>query len=542
MYTFDIKKHMFCDNPEKYEYICKKNYIIDEQASVVEVINGVVLPCRYISKVSNIVEGGVCDELGQFVTGQISKFNDLKNSNWWCDCVKSYKLEKTPVKINDVVVFGGLLNIHFGHFIIDSISRLWYYIKNPTLNYKIVFLNLPGYDGVKFDCILQAIGLKKEQYEIINQPTQFNKIIIPEQTLFRATSYKKECQLVFDAIINNVKPANLKKIYLSKTKYYKANSDRETYFEEFYKKRGFEIIYPETIPFTEQVSILNGADEIVCTIGTLVHLTFFSKNNAKLTILARTSDQPIAVSFMLSVQMRNLKVYCVDISYNFLPVNYLDSTYFFGPTKYWIDYLDSQNVMYDPDEVSFDIHVKPYVYDYLIKWCAHFNQNNSGYDKIKNNKLSDVVNLIHRTFLNETIDVSKFPDRDDVVKLKEDNKKLTNDLSKIRQHTDLKDIAKQTILDMGLPQSFELMEKQIKFNENNLSSIKQENKLLLKENIKLQLEINNLKQEKLKIKSEEKQKYDFKINQLKQQIINMEDTISWHVTKPLRLIKKMFKK
>lgn len=417
MYTFDLEKNMFCDNPIRFDKLCSEKYLIDKPIGVIEVENGIILPCRKIRNTIQKAEGGVTNQFGEFIAGHKTYLDANPTIIGW-DCIRSYKTEIDIVKENQTVIFGGCLIVQFGHFITEGFSRLWYLIQNPELDFKIIFLTFPGYNTFKFENILNSIGIKKYQYEIITKPTQFKKIIIPEQSIYIGSGYLKEHQLVYDAIISGTKPSVFKKIYLSKSKFHINNSAREVYFEEFYKRRGFEIIYPETLTFMEQVSILNGADEVVCTMGTIQHLTFFCRDYTKVTVMAREYNSGhINVLGMFSLQMRNTDTYFVDIALNFLPTTVTNSIYLHGPTKHWINYLDSQKIPYETIEVSFEKHIKPFVYDYLINWTEHYIKNPNAYSKIKNQTLPDIINNIQKTFIGETIDTKKFPERDDVVNI-----------------------------------------------------------------------------------------------------------------------------
>lgn len=500
MYTFDLEKNMFCDNPIRFDKLCSKKYLIDKPIGVIGVENGIILPCRKIKNTIQKSEGGVTNQFGEFIAGHKTYLDANSTIIGW-DCIRSYKPEIDIVKENQTVIFGGCLIVQFGHFITEGFSRLWYLIQNPELDYKIIFLTFPGYNIFKFENILNSIGIKKDQYEIITKPTQFKKIIIPEQSIYIGSGYLKEHQLIYDAIISRTKPSEFKKIYLSKSKFHINNSVREVYFEEFYQKRGFEIIYPETLTFIEQVAILNGADEVVCTMGTIQHLTFFCRNHVKVTIMAREYNSgPINVLGMFSLQMRNTDSYFVDIALNFLPTTVTNSIYLHGPTKHWVKYLDSQKIPYEASEISFDKHVKPFIYDYLINWTNHYIKNPNAYSKIKNQTLPDLINNIQKTFLCEANNMKNFPERDDVINMQNQINLLSEQLEILKKSQ------QQQISD-----KLDTLLQKIYSLENNISPIDQEHNLVIMETIKnsdkimsqLEIDINDkIIKQLLEIKSE----------------------------------------
>lgn len=471
---------VFFDKPEKYEDIINTKYLLEDEPSVIEVENGIALPLKPIQSSVNYFQGGICDHNGVFLAGHVSNVND-KNFTHWRIFNQSYEVDYGNLnKINETVIYGGVLLPHFGHFITESFSRLWFCIQNKE-NYKIIFFNFENNNKIYYENILKTIGLSSKNCILITTPTQFDKIIIPEQTLYLMSGYRKECQSVYDFIISQIEPKSFKKIYLSRKKLNFCNSTREVYFEDFYRKRGFEIIYPETLSFTEQVSIINGAEEIVCTVGTLVHLTFFCKKNVKLTILGRTNNKPTNYACMFSIQMREIDAYFVDITYNFLPTDFNGCTLFIGPTKYWIEYLDKYKLSYEDDEVSFDIHVKPYIFDYLLEWARKYSNYNN-YHIIRNYTLPDVIYSILETFLGAEINTEILSERDDVIKMKNYIKKDISELTGINYSEEVKNDVMQLLNNSGIQQNLQKLATQTQANfkgaQNEVLDLQNKNNIL----------------------------------------------------------------
>lgn len=457
MCNFDKNKQAFFDIKKETEDILNKDYYDDTPCSVQELENGIVLPIVKDSKNHNA--GGVCNSNFEFVAGLVCDKN-LKEDSYWVACMKSYAPKTQPIKRNETVIFGGILFNEFGHVLRDTFVRLWYIFKNPDIKHKIVFINPYGKDGLKFEYLLHDIGITKERFELITVPTQFDKIIIPDQSIFIKNSYREELAIVFDSIISKVKPAKFKKVYLSRSKYKRTVSFRESYFEDFYKKRGFEIIYPETLPFLEQVSIMNGADEVVCDLGTHIMLSFFCRDGIKLTALGRTYDSFVSFGIGTALQSTKIEMYLVDVNNNFLPTTHSQGVFFYGPTKYWINYLNSNNIPYESDEVSFNIHIKPYVLDYLIEWAKHYS-NPQNFTWIRDFTLADVVKIISRTVLETDVDTKQLPERIDVIKMQHYIKHLQ---SNGNNNNDLKETVTHIIAGMEIEENLQKFATQTQTN------------------------------------------------------------------------------
>lgn len=338
-------------------------------------------------------------------------------------CTKAYSIPESVQNRHETVVFGGILYGHFGHVITDTLCRLWWYTDHPDTSYKLVFLEAPVQGGFKYYDVLDAIGIKKEQMEIITEPTRFDKIIVPQETLNMVSSYRPGVEKIYDYIRSRVVPAGYKKVYLSRT----AITDggifvNEEYFENFYRCRGYEIVHPEKLPFEEQVSILSGAEEVVVTYGTLVHLVTFCRPSTHIIILNRCDD--VFFHLFPLLQSRKSEYYLIDAFFGFLPTTQ-PPVYFVGPTIYWRKYLDKQKISYKEEDVSIENNVRPFVYDYILKWLDYATSMD-GYKAIRNKSLVDIIEIGNRIFFARQIDRKALPDRDDIIKIKKENTELKN--------------------------------------------------------------------------------------------------------------------
>ena len=516
---------IFASNKKVLASIWEKDYLIPGPCNIQQVDEGILLPlrvCEDIKTINVAFEGGVCDKYGHFVAGHERSFPD-KDAAINQTCKRAYKIENPPRRQDETVIFGGVLYWGFGDPLTQGMTRLWYWADHPDTPYKIVFLNIPFYGGFKAYSILEAMGLTPDRYEIIAEPTQFNKIIVPDESMFYWAGFHPDAKKIYDLMVSRVTPGTDKKIYLSRTQFSKQDGVNEEYFEDFYKRRGFRIVYPEQLPLSEQISILTGAEEVVCTRGTLSVMIFFCKEHTRVTILERAPGFRLWSVYMFPIQMRKLDAYFVDAAMNFLPAGYISqNTYFYGPTAYWKEYLDAQGIEYTPDEISWDLHVKPYVYDYVIKW-AQTAATPQGFKNVKNSDIVDVINGIHQAFLNTSIDKKKFADRDDVAKLRKENADLKKNIQELEQVKEkyeqmcqMGQIVKQSLSDMGIPQTYEVIEKYLSGQK--------------KEGIK-------------SVSSSEKEKQlEKELRWWKKHVADMQDSLSWRITAPLRRFKAWMKR
>lgn len=123
-------------------------------------------------------------------------------------------------------------------------------------------------------------------------------------------------------------------------------------YEDFFSRRGFTIIYPETLPLEEQIAYIAGADEVVTTMGSMAHLLLFAKSTAKATILNR-STQCLPAQVIVG-QARGIESFYVDAFLNPLPVPHVNGPFLFGPNRFFRDYLEERNIAFEDQELQVD--------------------------------------------------------------------------------------------------------------------------------------------------------------------------------------------
>ncbi len=372
---------------------------------VKEVEDGIILP---IINSKHGFLGGVIDQKYNFVAGHTQTSENYKTGcfqSWDLNDIQPSDISKSDEK----VIFGGVVYTHFGHFISESLSRLWYYCQNIDTTNKIVFIKWPMASKYDYTRLLSILGIDENRYVIIEKPTQFAKIIIPSQSYYIADGkINIKSRDIYQLLIKNsrsliVNPENVihSKIYLSRTSFYKNDGINEEYFENFFHERGFSIIHPENFPVEQQILIMANADEVVCTAGTLSLLLFFCKSGTKCTILLR--DDLILHSYLHPVKLNDLQAAVVAANYNFLPENHFNANlYLYGPTRYFIEYLKEENITYSDAEVCLEKNLYPYIYNYIVSWANKCTYEKHFFSQILNyDSILSIIDLINIKFLNK---------------------------------------------------------------------------------------------------------------------------------------------
>lgn len=272
MGTVGMTNRLYVHDQEKWEKLYAKSYLLSTEPAQASVYHdAVILPARRFlidaDHRDGMYEGGVCTADFQFLAGHTRKPG--KESN--LDCCRAYAVEIEQVERRDErVVFGGILIPHFGHMLIDDCTHLWYLTQTDEYE-KVVFIRYSDYHPIQCDplMLVYAMGVPKEKVEVIQHPTQFREVVVPEESFASLAGYRREFMDVYHAITARIPRGIYQKIYLSRSRFEEHDMINEHIFERFYERRGFRIVYPETLSFAQQISLVSGADEIVTTSGTL---------------------------------------------------------------------------------------------------------------------------------------------------------------------------------------------------------------------------------------------------------------------------------
>lgn len=293
-------------------------------------------------------------------------------------------------KIDEEVIFGGALVGLFGHLILDSLSRMWYILKNRDDKRKIVFL-LIRKEHSWFYPFFDLLDIPRERIIILRKPTLYKKVIIPDESVHSWYNYTKEYLVPYDYIRSKIKNSDIKKIYLTRSKFdetLRKTSVRylcnERYFEKYFENKGYKIIEPEEYSVEDQISMISSAENIVSTLGTLSHFALFCKPGVKFTMLTRVDNATLYPQCLIN-EAKQIDWYIVDVSMNFLPIqNRTNGVCLLGETKYWRQFVKEKY-----GEIINTNSWKEASNDYVEKWCRFYSIDSA---------ISLVTSVFERTY------------------------------------------------------------------------------------------------------------------------------------------------
>lgn len=279
--------------------------------------NATILPLRELDDPDLLFgRGGVLDKNGQYVP--LSAFDTRINYDY---------PHEAPIYKDEKVVFCGYLVNHWGHFLVEAITRLWYALEqDPTIDKYVFFFDEHQVREIKgnykefFD--LLKIG---DKVEVINVPTTYREVVVPEPAFFCMRYYSQKFLDIFDYIAENitVDPSwnTYEKIYFTRSSFAKGNNydfGLES-LDSFFRNNGYFLLAPETVTLSQMIYYIRNASEIATISGSVHHNLLFGRNGTKLTIMERliiNDDHQVSIN-----RAKELDVTSVDANFHLYPVD-----------------------------------------------------------------------------------------------------------------------------------------------------------------------------------------------------------------------------
>lgn len=310
---------MKCDEyvrPVKGEYMLESRAMLKEKTSLrVEVYpKGTVLPLRKCpEKDVPALMGGVTDSDGVGVS--------LASVPGWIG--EGYACSEAECVYDDrTAVYCGCLIRHWGHFLLESITRLWYCLEDFDRDYVLAFVVKEGEPcGLtgNYQRFFDLLGLTNDQIVILNKPTRFRRVIVPERSFQYKKFYSEAYKRTLDEVAKHAlekcshweKKAE-KRVFLSRSRFQKAR-DTEIgidMLDDYFTRNGYGILYPECTDLGELVCRLRNAQVCASASGTVAHNFIFCKDGQETIIIER---EPIVNDAQMSIErIRHLQTTYID--------------------------------------------------------------------------------------------------------------------------------------------------------------------------------------------------------------------------------------
>lgn len=229
--------------------------------------------------------------------------------------------------IDKKVVYGGYFVNHWGHFLVEAVSRLWYCLENDeTIDNYVFFVGYDEYREVEgnYKEFFELLGIY-DKILLINRPTQFKQVVVPELGYKWLSYYSKRLQQMFDKVSDSAKSLHKKsypsKIFLTRSALpgIKKTEFGSEILDSFFENNGYKIISPERETLTDTISYIREADIVATVSGSLPHNLLFANKGKKVLILERNVlNNEIQVNVN---QIKELDVTYIDANLALYPID-----------------------------------------------------------------------------------------------------------------------------------------------------------------------------------------------------------------------------
>lgn len=313
-------------NPDAAKDSLNQNYFLDKKLSFQVIENGMVLPHKNVKVLYHWGLGGVVDSNGKYI----------ESSTLHPGVGGAYEPPKESIQYrHETAIYLGIFFRVWGHDLTDNIRRIWFLkseFMNQFKNCPVVYIPYnEGYYTIEnqpnFRRLLEILGVYVEDVAAITQPTKFDKIILPDGSFLAQGSgrgftaeYRETIDIVRDFALKNRTPTSVKKVYLF---YGRKRQVGEERLAEYFKSKGYEIIYPEKLTLDEQLDLMINCESFISTAGSCSHNSLFLRDGTETILIPRGASKfeyyqeilnqihPLNINYIDT----NLSIFCRSLSF-----------------------------------------------------------------------------------------------------------------------------------------------------------------------------------------------------------------------------------
>lgn len=195
----------------------------------------------------------------------------------------------------DYLYVGNLVS-HYGHFLIDTLSRFWPLLRDPERDF-VLLAHAPEQDTRWQDVpaigeILARFGRTARDVVTFAEPRRVGRVTIPAPSFVE----RSRAHAVFGDVMRfvgspfwspRIVDREARPAYLSKSRL-AGGVNRlvdEAELERELERRGFDVIYPETLSLAEQVALFARRRFVASTAGSALHTALMSAPGRRILAL-----------------------------------------------------------------------------------------------------------------------------------------------------------------------------------------------------------------------------------------------------------------
>ena len=165
---------------------------------------------------------------------------------------------------------------HFGHFLVDVLSRAWAYEAAGTLGIEVEHVLVERHNAPYIIPLLQACGIPREVIRPVTKPRRCAEVLFATHAFFTQGWTTPTAialwRKIRDALDQGAGP---EKVYISRARTPNRPLRNEAEVEAIFRQRGFYIAHPQELTIAQQVTLWASARLVAGTAGsTMFGLAF----------------------------------------------------------------------------------------------------------------------------------------------------------------------------------------------------------------------------------------------------------------------------
>ncbi|WP_134740475.1 glycosyltransferase 61 family protein [Nocardioides sp. 503] len=183
---------------------------------------------------------------------------------------------------------------HFGHAMTEQLSRLWAWEEakaaHPDLR-ALVLVNGAHTTIAEWEYRLyEAAGVRREDLVLLDGPVRPERLLAVTPAFSQPGYVHEAAREVYDRVGDDLAADAPSREYADRIfcsrRHEKRSATNPAEVEEFFARRGFEIVYPEDYPLGEQVQMFRSATELAGFAGSAMFSMAFVREPKRVTLVS----------------------------------------------------------------------------------------------------------------------------------------------------------------------------------------------------------------------------------------------------------------
>ena len=216
--------------------------------------------------------------------------------------------EPPPASVEDrlagIWIYGGVINPHYGHFLVESLARAWLLRRRAELPILWHAANKRDVLPAWYREILAMLGIPEERSHTVRRPTSIERVVLPDAGCVIERWLDPQQARALGVFPFAEFPRHGRRVWLSRSRLPEsfAKVEGEAEMEACLAQAGWTIIHPETLPVWQQLATMADAEEIAGFEGSAFHTLLLARDvRARITLYRRSSDKLPVTHTMIAV-------------------------------------------------------------------------------------------------------------------------------------------------------------------------------------------------------------------------------------------------